>query len=65
MTGSDTTNTHTACREEKINSICCLRKRPTDRKFIHLKRPEDGEADDVPFVILELLVSSDFHNPVQ
>lgn len=60
MTGSEQTNTQTACWSQKLN-LCFTR----NHFAAHLKRPKDGKPNDVPFVILELLVSADFHNPVE
>lgn len=35
------------------------------RTHTHLKCPKYGESNDIPFVILEFFVTSDFHNAIE
>jgi hypothetical protein len=61
MTGSETTNTHTACDE----LTALIFRGDENLKVSYLKRPEECETNDVSLVVLKLFVSSNFHYPVE
>lgn len=63
ITGSETTNTHTAWYRKRKKTI----EPRSIPAFVvsHLKRPKYGKSDDVLPVIFELLVSTYFHDSIQ